>query len=117
MKDQARKFDLVNISCPHGATGMITTGSPSVVIDGKLNARLTDIVTCLSCGQTGVIVIGSGDTYVNGLKVARVGDICFGTCNPGHRCCPHSRTGTVAQGSPKTYTDEPSYDDLDNDLI
>ena len=103
---QARIGDLVNISCPHGAVGMIVTGSPDKYDDGAHCARLTDVVVCLTCGQTGHIVTGSSNTYVNGLQSAKVGDMCVGTCNPGKKCCPHSRTGIIATGSPKTYTNE-----------
>lgn len=99
MPEQARLSDLVDISCPHGATGIITTGSEFSMIDGLKCARLTDTVTCISCGQTGNIVSGSEFSMIDALKVARKGDTCVGTCDVGCKTCPHSRTGTISTGS------------------
>jgi len=71
MSKQARLGDIVNISCPHGATGIITTGSNYTYDRGKKMAKVGD--TCVgSCdvgakccphSRTGTIVTGSDTTY------------------------------------------------------
>jgi len=104
MSKQARLGDIVNISCPHGATGIITTGSNYTYDRGKKVARLSDTVICCSCGKTGNIISGSQYTYADALKMAKVGDTCVGSCDVGAKCCPHSRTGTIVTGSDTTYT-------------
>jgi uncharacterized Zn-binding protein involved in type VI secretion len=35
-------------------------------------------------------------------EIARVTDTHRGTCSHGQRCCPHSVTGTIIEGSPDT---------------
>lgn len=36
----------------------------------------------------------------------RVTDETVGTCNPGYKCCPHSRNGINTQGSPNVFIND-----------
>ena len=100
----ARKGDQVNMNCPHGAMGTIITGSEDCEVNGKQCARETDTVQCNLCGVTRTINAGecSPDTYLNGLQVARLGDPSTGICDLKQRCCPHTTTATIAEGSSDT---------------
>jgi len=101
---QARLTDMVRIDCPHGPQiGYITTASEFSYSDGLGHARLTDTVVCSACGCEGHIVSGAEYTFTDGLKAARVRDVCVGTCSPGCKQCPHSRSGEIITGSEFTY--------------
>ena len=103
MSKQARIGDLVKISCPHGPqTGIITTGSPKTFADMRKDARLSDTVVCCACGEKGNIITGSSKTFYEGLAAARIGDATIGTCNPGCKTCPHTRSGVIITGSEHT---------------
>ena len=102
---QSRLGDFVLLDCPHGPQlGIITTGSDYTLCDSRPWARLTDVVTCCACGDTGHIINGSFYRITDNLKSARIGDPTFGSCNPGCKSCPHSRTGKIITGSPYTFT-------------
>jgi uncharacterized Zn-binding protein involved in type VI secretion len=61
--------------CPHNVTGVISSASPDVIVNGKGAARLNDSVThdCPHCG-TGYISSASKTVIANGRGVARKND-------------------------------------------
>lgn len=103
----ARLGDKVNMNCPHGAYGTITSSSLNVEANDHRMAREGDEVTCDMCGVTRSINANqcSPDIYLNDRQVARVGDPSTGICNPGLGCCPHTTTATISQGSGNTTGD------------
>ena len=107
MPAQARVDDKIRIDCPHGPqTGIIITGAEREYVDGKKAARKTDKVVCTTCGEIWEIVEGSPRKFTEGQPVARVGDLCKGTCNFGEKCCSHSdQTGRIIEGSPRYFVD------------
>ena len=83
-KPVARQGDTTS----HG--GVITTGEPGVLINGRPVATVGDLYTCPTCGVTAPIVSGVPNVLVNGKPIARVGDFC---------ACP-GPPSTIASGSP-----------------
>ncbi len=59
-------------ACPAHGPGVITTGSPDVIIGNLPAARVTDIVLC--AGLPNAIVLGSPTVLINNLMAARIGD-------------------------------------------
>jgi len=88
MPGNARAADLWGgICCCHvdppcvPMAGPIITYSGNTVVNGRKQARLTDI-TIGYCGHPGSIVTGSPNTNCNSLKIARCTDVVAG-CNIG----------------------------------
>lgn len=102
----ARIGDLISICCPHGAIGVIVSGSGNVIDNNIPTARLGDSTVCCICGCPGAIVSGSHDVIVNNIPTSRVGDSTSGICNVGLPCCPHGRFGTICEGSPNININE-----------
>ena len=81
--------------CPHGVSGTIIQGSPTVNVNGLPIARLNDAVehSCPHCG-TGYISSSSSTVFANGMGVARIGD---SVTYPGGG-------GAIVTGSPNVNT-------------
>ncbi|MGD9680744.1 MAG: PAAR domain-containing protein [Candidatus Obscuribacterales bacterium] len=64
------------MSCPHVVEGLITTGSPKVLINNRPAARVGDIGTHLTCCGPGTFTIEGGDynVLIDGRRAARFGD-------------------------------------------
>jgi len=102
----ARVGDTVEIHCPHGGIGTITSGSSNVLSNTKSVARITDTVVCNKCGQIFKIVSGSSLVFCNTIKVARIGDTVNGTCDLHLPGCPHpGQSGEIITGSPNVIVD------------
>jgi uncharacterized Zn-binding protein involved in type VI secretion len=78
-------------SCPPIS---LASGSPNVVVNGKLAGRVGDSYNPHSCDvhppHRGVIAAGSGTVFINGRAAGRIGD-------------PVSCGGNVAEGSPNVF--------------
>ena len=63
-------------ACPHPVTGPITSGSPTVLIDGRPAARVGDVGKHAACCGKNEFVIKQGDATVliDGKPAARRGD-------------------------------------------
>jgi uncharacterized Zn-binding protein involved in type VI secretion len=75
MPNAARQFDATN------HPGMISTGSPNVLIGGQPAARSTDTHTCAFPPPAGphpvnAIAVGSKTVLINNLPAARAQDLC-----------------------------------------
>jgi uncharacterized Zn-binding protein involved in type VI secretion len=106
MPPKARLGDQVDMRCPHGGIGTIISGSEKEADDVHRTARIGDKVQCNKCGQIGIIVKGSPNIFVDGRNAARLGDTEVGTCNPGYKCCPHSRCGIIIEGSSTVFSND-----------
>ena len=78
-------------SCPPVA---LASGSPNVIVNGKLAGRVGDSYEVHSCPDhgphSGVISSGSSTVFINGRAAGRIGD-------------PVSCGGSVAEGSPNVF--------------
>lgn len=65
-----------NFCCPHTLTGLITTGSTTVTVNGKPAARLGDTGVASACCGPNTFRITSGDpnVLIDGRPAARIGD-------------------------------------------
>lgn len=75
----------------HGTSGVVTTGSPNVFVNGKRAARLGDRGRHSHGSFT--IITGRPDVLINGKR----------TAFKGSRTNNHSGKGTLVTGSPNIY--------------
>ncbi|MBM3767173.1 MAG: type VI secretion protein [Acidobacteria bacterium] len=57
---------------PHVGGPILPPGSPTVLIDGRPAARVTDLAVCT--GPPDAIAVGSTTVLIGGLPAARMGD-------------------------------------------
>ena len=62
--------------CPHAVTGIIASGSPTNLTDGRQTARVTDPLIH-NCPHCDAVHVASGSSYVftDTLSTARLGDM------------------------------------------
>ncbi len=60
-------------------SGIIVTGAPSIVINGKGAARLHSVVVG-RCGHRGIVVRASATVLGESKGLARIGDTISGCC-------------------------------------
>lgn len=77
---------------PIPVTGVISSGSSVVSVDGRQGVRVGDIVT-FNCGHTGVVASGSSVSTIEGRGIGRVGDSVVGPM-----------IATIVSGSPGSDT-------------
>ena len=102
MRQAAKVGDKVSMNCPHGGIGTIVSGNPSAVVNGRMDARMGDLVVCDKCGKSRRIDEGSANIVSGGSLIAHVHNTATGPCDMHLRCCPHTSVGKVISGSSNT---------------
>lgn len=88
MRPVARVGD--RVWCPLCGVGVIVSGSPTEILDGRPVARVGDMTTF------GPILTGSPYIFLDGRPIVRVGDVVQCLCMSPH-------PGVVIEGSPHRF--------------